>query len=41
MGDGHRKQFLTGQWDATAELVAGVDQVKATAKRLPYVSSFA
>jgi 3-isopropylmalate/(R)-2-methylmalate dehydratase small subunit len=41
MGDGHRKQFLTGQWDATAELVAGVEQVKATAKRLPYVSSFA
>ncbi len=41
MGDGHRKQFMTGQWDATAELVAGIDQVKATAKRLPYVSSFA
>ena len=41
MGDGHRKQFLTGQWDATAELVAGIAQVKATAARLPYVSSFA
>jgi 3-isopropylmalate/(R)-2-methylmalate dehydratase small subunit len=41
MGDGHRKQFLTGQWDATSELIAGLEQVKATAKRLPYVSSFA
>jgi 3-isopropylmalate/(R)-2-methylmalate dehydratase small subunit len=41
MGEGHRKQFLTGQWDATAELVAGVEQVRATAKKLPYVSSFA
>jgi 3-isopropylmalate/(R)-2-methylmalate dehydratase small subunit len=41
MGEGHRKQFLTGQWDATAELVAGVEQVKATAKKLPYVTSFA
>ncbi len=41
MGDGHRQQFLTGQWDATAELIAGLDQVKATAKKLPYVTSFA
>ena len=40
MGDGHRKQFLTGQWDATAELIAGLQQVKATASKLPYVSSF-
>jgi 3-isopropylmalate/(R)-2-methylmalate dehydratase small subunit len=41
MGDGHRKQFLTGQWDATGELIAGLDQVKATAKKLPYVNAFA
>ncbi len=40
MGDGHRKQFLTGQWDATTELIAGVNQVKETAKKLPYVSNF-
>jgi 3-isopropylmalate/(R)-2-methylmalate dehydratase small subunit len=41
MGDGHRQQFLTGQWDATGELIAGLDQVKATAKKLPYVTAFA
>jgi 3-isopropylmalate/(R)-2-methylmalate dehydratase small subunit len=40
MGDGHRKQFLTGQWDATSELIAGIEQVKQTAKRLPYVQAF-
>ncbi len=41
MGDGSRKQFLTGQWDATSELLAGLDAVKATAAKLPYVRSFA
>jgi 3-isopropylmalate/(R)-2-methylmalate dehydratase small subunit len=41
MGDGHRKQFLTGQWDATGELIAGLAQVKATATKLPYVNAFA
>jgi 3-isopropylmalate/(R)-2-methylmalate dehydratase small subunit len=41
MGAGHRQQFLTGQWDATSELIAGLAQVKATAKRLPYTSAFA
>jgi 3-isopropylmalate/(R)-2-methylmalate dehydratase small subunit len=41
MGAGHRQQFLTGQWDATSELIAGLPQVRATAKKLPYVSSFA
>jgi 3-isopropylmalate/(R)-2-methylmalate dehydratase small subunit len=41
MGAGNRQQFLSGQWDATAQLVAGLEQVRATAKRLPYTSSFA
>jgi 3-isopropylmalate/(R)-2-methylmalate dehydratase small subunit len=41
MGDGHRQQFLTGQWDATAELIAGLAQVKATAAKLPYITGFA
>ena len=41
MGAGHRQQFLTGQWDATSELIAGLPQVRATAKKLPYVGSFA
>ena len=40
MGDGPRKQFVTGQWDATGELVDGLNQVRATAKKLPYVSAF-
>jgi 3-isopropylmalate/(R)-2-methylmalate dehydratase small subunit len=41
MGAGHRQQFLTGQWDATSELIAGLEQVRSTAKRLPYTSAFA
>ncbi len=41
MGPGHRQQFLTGQWDATSELVAGLAQVRATANKLPYTSAFA
>lgn len=41
MPDGPRKQFVTGQWDATGELIDGATQVRATAKKLPYVSSFA
>ena len=41
MPDGVRKQFLTGAWDATGELVAGAADVKATAGKLPYVSNFA
>ncbi len=40
MADGPRKQFLTGQWDAAGELVAGVDAVRKTAAGLPYVSGF-
>ncbi len=41
IADGPRKQFVTGSWDATGELVAGIDQAKATAARLPYVRAFA
>ena len=41
MPEGPRKQFVTGQWDATGELLEGAGQVRATAKQLPYVSSFA
>ena len=39
--EGARKQFVTGAWDATGELVAGLEQAKLTAARLPYVRSFA
>jgi 3-isopropylmalate/(R)-2-methylmalate dehydratase small subunit len=41
MADGPRKQFLTGQWDALGGLVSGLDEVRAAAKKLPYVSGFA
>jgi 3-isopropylmalate/(R)-2-methylmalate dehydratase small subunit len=41
MDDGPRQQFLTGQWDAAGELVSGIDAVKRTAAKLPYVSAFA
>jgi 3-isopropylmalate/(R)-2-methylmalate dehydratase small subunit len=41
IADGQRKQFVSGAWDATGELIAGLDQARQTAARLPYVSSFA
>ena len=41
MPEGPRKQFVTGQWDATGELIEGANQVRATAKKLPYVTGFA
>lgn len=41
MADGVKKAFLTGAWDATGELLAGLPDVKATAGRLPYVKAFA
>ena len=41
MPEGVRKQFLTGAWDATGELVAGAAAVSATAAKLPYVANFA
>jgi 3-isopropylmalate/(R)-2-methylmalate dehydratase small subunit len=36
IADGPRSQFLDGRWDSTAELMAGVDAIAATAARLPY-----
>jgi len=38
--DGARKQFVTGRWDATGELFDGLDLVRATAGKLPYVRAF-
>jgi len=32
---------LTGSWDATSELVAGLPEVRLVAERLPYVTAFA
>lgn len=41
MPDGARTQLLRGTWDATRILVDALGEVRATAGRLPYVSSFA
>jgi 3-isopropylmalate/(R)-2-methylmalate dehydratase small subunit len=38
---GPRQQFLTGSWDATSELVAGLPDVEVVARGLPYVKAFA
>jgi 3-isopropylmalate/(R)-2-methylmalate dehydratase small subunit len=41
MADGIRKQFVTGAWDATGELIDGLPQVKAKAATVPYLRAFA
>jgi len=40
MADGPRKQFLTGQWDATGQLLEALTQVRATAGKIPYLAGF-
>jgi len=37
IGDGPRQMFTSGTWDATGQLVAQGDAVKAIAAQLPYV----
>lgn len=39
--EGPRKQFLTGGWDATSELLKDFGDIRAVAKKLPYVNAFA
>lgn len=39
--EGPRKQFLTGGWDATSELLKDFEDIRAVAKKLPYVTAFA
>lgn len=36
IADGPRQQFLNGRWDSTAELMEAMDEIAATAARLPY-----
>ena len=36
MPDGARKQLLTGRWDSTVELLAGMDAVESKAAAMPY-----
>jgi 3-isopropylmalate/(R)-2-methylmalate dehydratase small subunit len=38
MAEGPKQMFVTGQWDATGQLVAQVDATKATAAKLPYIA---
>lgn len=40
IGEGPRQQFLEGKWDSTAELLAGKEQIAATAANLPYFNSW-
>lgn len=39
--EGPRKQFLSGGWDATSELLADFRDIETVASRLPYVNQFA
>jgi hypothetical protein len=38
--DSRRDAFLSGQWDATAILLEGYDEVATKAGRLPYIAGF-
>jgi 3-isopropylmalate/(R)-2-methylmalate dehydratase small subunit len=38
MADGPRQMFVTGQWDATGQLVAQESQTRVTAAKLPYIA---
>jgi 3-isopropylmalate/(R)-2-methylmalate dehydratase small subunit len=38
MADGPRQMFVTGQWDATGQLVAQESATRVTAAKLPYIA---
>jgi 3-isopropylmalate/(R)-2-methylmalate dehydratase small subunit len=38
MPDGVRQMFVSGDWDATGQLVAQESQTRAVAAKLPYTS---
>ena len=40
MPDSARNSLTTGQWDFLAQLVEAADEVRATAKKLPYLNGF-
>ncbi len=40
IGEGPRQQFVEGKWDSTAELLAGKEQIAATAAALPYFNGW-
>ncbi len=39
--DGPQKMYLSGNWDATGQLIDGAEEVKAKVAELPYVNGFA
>ena len=41
LASGPRQMLVSGQWDATGQLVANAPALKATAARLPYLQGFA
>ena len=41
LAGGYRQMLLTGQWDATGQLLAHGAELQATSARLPYLSGFA
>lgn len=41
LASGPRQMLVSGQWDATGQLLAHDDDLKATADRLPYLCQFA
>ncbi len=38
MGEGPRQMLVSGTWDACGQLLAQVEQIQATTKRLPYLA---
>jgi 3-isopropylmalate/(R)-2-methylmalate dehydratase small subunit len=38
--DSHHNALTTGSWDSTSLLLENTDQVKKTARNLPYTSNF-
>jgi 3-isopropylmalate/(R)-2-methylmalate dehydratase small subunit len=38
MGEGPRQMMLAGTWDACGQLLAGVDAIRETASKLPYLA---
>ena len=40
MPESARHAFISGEWDATALLLADYDAVRRTAARLPYIAGF-
>ncbi len=38
MNAGSRQSFITGMWDSCGQLIANIEQIRATATKLPYLN---